>query len=474
MSRLAATFILLLAVAPGAAQSGDALGEELRALREALAAQQRHIEQLSARLERMEAEREREQERGAAPALSPASFAPAAPAAAPPAAAMSAPAAPEAAAPAQDEDEKRLAALERALGRFAWSGDLRLRYEPFFGGTLATARHRARFRLRVNVATRLSDEISGGFSLATGDDLDPISRNQTMGGFFQRKSINLDRAFVTYAPQWAQGLELAGGRFAPPFYHTQLTLDNDVNVEGVAQSYSARWSEGPLRRLSLVAFQLPFREVSAGPNGTLYGGQVASEWRLAPRLRFSGYGAFYDWQHADGVRAAQTAGTLAGNPASNAASATQFASRFGILDLIARFDLDTGAARWPLLLQFNLANNTRACTNRLDPVAVPCNPRDRTAYWAEAQVGRTREPGDLMLGYTFLRLEREAVLAAFNYSNLRLPTNSATHRLQAGYQVAPQITLNYTAFIGRQLVTATSPTREPYLKRMQVDLNYRF
>jgi hypothetical protein len=454
---LTALCILLLAGAPLQAQDTSAeLAEELRALRQALAAQQQQIERLGEQVERLQAER-------AAPAAEASS-----------ASVSGVSAQVERLEKAVAENQKSTEAKLKSIGPFQYSGDLRLRYEPFFGGTLATARHRARFRLRFNAMTRLSEELRGGFSLATGDDLDPISRNQTMGGFFQRKSINLDRAFLAYAPKWAPGLELTGGRFAPPFYSTQLTLDNDVNVEGIAQSYSAKVDTEWLRRVTVTAFQLPFRETGGGPDSRLLGGQMASEWKLGGRLRFTGYAAFYDWQNADAVRAAQTAAGLAGNANSHAASATQFASQFGILDLIARFDVDTGAARWPLMLQFDFANNTRACTNGLDPVAVPCNARDRSAYWAEVQVGRTREKGDVMLGYTFLRLEREAVLGAFNYSNLRLATNSVTHRLQAGYQVAPNVTMNYTAFIGRQLVTGSSPLREPWLKRMQVDLGYRF
>jgi hypothetical protein len=103
-----------------------------------------------------------------------------------------------------------------------------------------------------------------------------------------------------------------------------------------------------------------------------------------------------------------------------------------------------------------------------------CNPRDRSAWWAEAQVGKTAERHDINFGYTFIRVEREAVLAAFNFSDLRQATNVVNHRFNFGYQIYKNVTLNYTLLVGRQLRTATSPDPEPWLKRMQVDAIYKF
>ena len=54
----------------------------------------------------------------------------------------------------QDE-QKKLSALESALGRFRWSGDVRIRGESFFqdysGCTACFDRHRARIRVRLGI-----------------------------------------------------------------------------------------------------------------------------------------------------------------------------------------------------------------------------------------------------------------------------------------------------------------------------------
>src|SRR5215475_12005653 len=92
---------------------------------------------------------------------------------------------------------KKMQALESSLkkvGPFSFSGDLRLRDEPFFGGPAdqSQVRNRFRFRLRFNANAKLNDDISGGLTLASGDINDPISANQTTNQFYTRKAIAID------------------------------------------------------------------------------------------------------------------------------------------------------------------------------------------------------------------------------------------------------------------------------------------
>jgi hypothetical protein len=50
----------------------------------------------------------------------------------------------------------------------------------------------------------------------------------------------------------------------------------------------------------------------------------------------------------------------------------------------------------------------------------------------------------------------------------------AQHRFGVGYEAYRNVTLNFTTFMGRQLVTAQSATPERWLKRLQMDVNYKF
>ncbi|HXE75201.1 MAG TPA: putative porin [Candidatus Xenobia bacterium] len=371
-----------------------------------------------------------------------------------------------------NDNEKNLTAKTRGLGNLSFSGDVRLRYEPFFGGTASEDRHRERFRVRFNANAKFSDEISGGLTIASGDAFDPISTNQTLTSFFQRKFIAIDKAFVNYNPKWYKPLTLTGGKFGYTWYRNELTFDNDLNPEGFSQAFAWEFKNPVFKKLTLVGAELPFNEISSSDDSFLYVGQVGSLWKFGERVRFAGYAGFYNWHMADPVRAAQAAGTLTGSSNTNTvAPGNRFASKFAILNLIGRFDIDTGSPRWPLMLQLDFANNTRACGNVF---VATCNPHDRSAWWAEVQLGKTVEKNDLNFGYTFIRIEREAVLAAFNFSDLRSPTNVINHRFNFGYQAFKNITLNYTLLVGRQLQAATSPTEEPWLKRMQFDVVYKF
>ncbi len=397
----------------------------------------------------------------------------------------------------------------RALGNFSFSGDIRLRGETFHNGT-ATPRNRERFRLRFNVNAKLTDEFFGGLTVASGDATDPISTNQSFTNFYTRKFFSIDKAFFGYKPKWfakvgGGELELLGGKWGYSWYRTQMTWDDDLNPEGFSESVSWKIPTSFLERIVLVGFQTYIAESGSGADTVMNGGQFQAYWKLGPRVRFTSYAGFYDYLQADAVRVAQSNVTvrvsggpcgpsasplcsgsvpnsalLSGSSNSNSANSSQFASKFGILDVIGRFDIRTNSSRWPVMLQFNYANNTRACTNRTSagalvvPTNAPCNPKDRDAYWAEVQLGQTRERGDWNFGYTFIRLQRESVLGAFNFSDIRQPTNNLNHRVNIGYQLYRNVTFTWTGLFGRQLVTSETPTRESILRRLQFDLSYKF
>jgi hypothetical protein len=369
------------------------------------------------------------------------------------------------------------------LGPFSFSGDARVRWEPFHGGgnpaATTPARNRYRIRLRFNAIAKFSDQISGGFSLASGDTNDPISTNQTLGLGFTRKPIAIDRAFVKYDPKWAHPLSVTAGKQAYSWYRTELTWDNDLNPEGVSETLSWNFKNPFLQRIAFVGFQGPVIEVSGGKDTFLYVGQFQSNFSLGSYVKFGTYIGYYNFQNADPLRAARAAGTVGGSSNTNAASTTgsQYESKFGLFNAIGRLDFKTPSARFPVWVLFDYVQNTRACDNVVN-IAVAnrtaCDPSDNHGYWVEFQTGRTSEKGDVNFGYAFIRLEREATLDAFNFSDLRAPTNIFNHRVIFNYQAYRNVQLGFTGLFGRPLVTATSLTQENILKRLQFDVVYKF
>ena len=134
--------------------------------------------------------------------------------------------------------QKSLEERLKSFGPFVFSGDFRLRAEPTFGGPTNQSqdRFRERIRLRINAEARLNDQFKGGFSLASGDLNNPISTNQTLGQYTTRKPIEIDRAYATYNPSWLRPLTLTGGKFAYPWFNTELVWDKDLNPEGAGET----------------------------------------------------------------------------------------------------------------------------------------------------------------------------------------------------------------------------------------------
>lgn len=429
--------------------------------------------------------------------------------------------------------DERIRNLERqikGLGPISFSGDVRLRAEPFFGGPADQSldRVRERIRARFNAVADLGSQFRAGITLASGDINDPTSTNQTLTGFYTRKAVALDQAFIEFRPNQFKALTLTGGKFRYPWYNTELTWDKDLNPEGAAESLGFKLDTPVLKRIAFIGFQLPFAEI-AGTSSTdkritqqiTYGGQIQTAWQLGPRVLFSAYSGYYDIRGADSVALAlarassknpQTplSGSLpltSGNPVQDSTYTTtattvitidgtayptgvstitnaQFASKFGLFDNIARFDINTGNARFPLAFIGDYVQNTEACSNLVNIVPVPentdtqtfkqssnapCNSHYRRGYWLEGRVGRLQNKGDFQFGYTHLFIEREAVLGNFNFSDIRQGTNVTQHRFDAFYQFDKSVQLGFTALVGRPLGTT-----EPWLTRLQFDSVYIF
>ena len=429
--------------------------------------------------------------------------------------------------------DERIRNLERqikGLGPISFSGDVRVRAEPLFGGPTDESldRSRARVRARFNAFAELGEQFRTGISLATGDVNDPVSTNATMTGFYTRKAIALDQAFVEFQPREFKPLTLTAGKFRYPWFNTELTWDKDLNPEGAAETLGFKLDTPVLKRIAFVGFQLPFAEV-AGISATdkriaqqvTYGGQVQTTWALGPRVTLSAFSGFYDFRGADAIALAlsrassknpQTpfAGILPLNSSSpvqnslytttattiitvggtayptgvSSISNAQFGSKFAMIDSLVKIDIDTEHARLPISFIGDYVQNTEACANIASIAAAPANTATQTfkqtlnapcvsnqrrGYWAEGRVGRLQERHDFQLGYTRIYIEREAVLGNFNYSELRQGTNVTQHRVDAFYQLDKSVQLGFMALIGRPLAST-----EPWLTRLQFDTIYIF
>ncbi|HWR36117.1 MAG TPA: putative porin [Clostridia bacterium] len=425
------------------------------------------------------------------------------------------------------DDQKKVSELASTLGRFRWTGDVRVRYENFLQDGTAD-RHRPRVRLRLGVEGKLNQDFLAGIAIASGATNDPTSTNSTLGDAFQRKPVSLDRGYITYNPVAHKWLSLTGGKFAYTWTRTNASLDPDINPEGFSEKLSFDIKNPVVKNLTVTGMQLLLNEVNNTKNNftsTLPSGfptfsndswavggsissklQIGSFWSMTPSYTILNFrnpdslvngfaslvngGNSLDFSKLATPTAVNTTG-FAPNGMTNAICTKtvgttllpRFCSQFLYSDIIVANVFKTPMEKMPFNLTGEYLKNLNAASD------------NSHLYFVEASLGQTKNKNDVQFGYSFTRSEQDAVIASFVESDQRFPTNVLQHRIFGSWKVAPNTTLGYTQWIGRALSTTLANTsafgfaggkpygfssltvpggHEPFLKRGQLDLIYSF
>ena len=113
-------------------------------------------------------------------------------------------------------------------------------YPPFLDST--QDRNRFRLRARFGVEAKLADDVQATIRVGTGDPNGPVATNATLGenGAFSKYAIYLDRAFVAFEPD--EHTTIRAGRSSNPFSTTDILFYNDLGFDGVSAQYEHRIS----------------------------------------------------------------------------------------------------------------------------------------------------------------------------------------------------------------------------------------
>jgi uncharacterized coiled-coil protein SlyX len=429
------------------------------------------------------------------------------------------------------QTKKNADAIAKQLGSITFSGDLRLRYESFYGqltalpnadnpailGNDISTRQRFRIRARFGMKGNLGEKFDWGIRFGSGSYADAISNNQTLTDFYNRKPFSLDNAFIAWKP--TPRVRLQGGKFNVPWLRTEMTVDSDINPEGFSEAYvrDFRCDDEPgFQNLTVIAWQLPFLERNSGfvrnLNGSvnidetrqsgrdlaLYGAQLQASYKASRNLTlslsvadlyFSGtqfitpiqvFGANLQLPvtvviPATATTPAQTVSALVTIPrdllvsgngnlglsiASNNATNRDghLSSGYNLVDIIGRLDLKR-SEHFPVALLFDFVTNTqtrdvvRAAPNGSNILSPN---HENNGYWAEIQIGkgvdrRERVRGDMNFGYTFMRIEKDAVLTPFNASDIGQQSDVRVHRFAFDYMAFKEssrtVRLTFTGII---------------------------
>ncbi len=328
----------------------------------------------------------------------------------------------------QSQDEnKKLSALQEALGRFRFVGDIRVRGEDFFQDCSAcSTRNRARIRLRFGVEGKLNDDFAGGFLLTSGSLGDSNSTNETLTNFFTRKTIGIDRAYVTYHPVAHDWISLIGGKFGFTWQRTPLTFDSDLNPEGFTEKFSFDLKSPVIKNFTVQGIQLLYNEASKGDDSFAVGGQVSSNLDFGFMNSTASF-SLLDWRFPDAILGASTfavqspgegpgCATGSGFPATapcvygpqgftnatftDGAGRLHFLSGFLYADFILNNQIKTGWSRFPINLLLEYENNLNAAGHPLDSQGNVLTDlgKQSHAYLVDFSLGQLKNSNDIQIG----------------------------------------------------------------------------
>jgi Putative porin len=435
-------------------------------------------------------------------------------------------------------------ALPEWVNRIKISGDIRLRSQNDFmasdnvdnfysnflainsaGGVQAAGlnaflntshdRQRFRERLRLAIDAKITDNLQAGIRLASGNQPDPVSTNQTLGNTGSQYQFNIDRAYLKYDAVNDEGfkwLTLAGGRIANPWYvgggeftgGSELVWDTDLSFEGFAAT--ARHSLGSASNqpnkydnsrsvfATIGAFPLQETELSSHDKW-LFGGQLGLNWGFDNQDTLKAGIAYYDYRNIKAKPNTNNPPTCNSNNAGNNLSVPQYmqfgnsvaiicndaannlpglyglASDYNIINANISYDL---AAFAPYHIIFgadyakNIGFNKKAVKGLSGSVV-----EDQTDAWqARVDFGwpKVDRFGQWNVFAMYKYIERDAVLDAYTDSDFHLGgTNAKGWVVGANYGLMKNLW-----FTGRWLSTDVITGPKYSNDILQLDLNAKF
>lgn len=384
------------------------------------------------------------------------------------------------AAPPAAKAEAKPAELPKWLSSITPFGDVRIRYEGFFNqpheeGDVVHARNRARFRARIGLTYKYSDELAATVRLATGNPDDPISTNVTFDDVFDRKNINLDWAYLTLAPGdtfgWRPGVfTLQGGKFGLPHFRVgEMIFDDDVSPEGFSEKVAVLGKPvGYLQQVNVYAVQWTFAEISNSQDGWMFGGQVAPRLKLGDAEVEVGL-AQYWWLNPDFI--ARDLNTNSALFNSNLIEEVVVDDETEIVGYVGAFNQTnmTIAALFPdvvlgqpLRLSMDWVYNWQAATD---------------ADWGvqgAIRLGLPKKRGDWAVTLLYEYLEREAAISSLVWSDFGFGgTNVQGPMLGLEYQLLDPLTLTARGYFVNYIDRPAGSTNSTLI-RTQVDAMVRF
>lgn len=420
----------------------------------------------------------------------------------------------EVVAQAKTEHWGNVNAVPEWVDRLQWSGDFRLRaqgdyyangnapgydfaFEPYGLGSITDPintevdNQRLLVRARLALAAKVTDGVSAGFRITTGNTTNPVSTNQALGEDFNKYSLVLDRAFVKSHPwDW---LTVWGGRMPNPFFSTDMVWDDDLNFDGVAATFTPWTRSDSDAKPFFTAGAFPLQEVQSSTTNLasdkwLFAAQAGLDWKMDADTRWRFGLAYYNYQNIAAVADPNVDGFY--DYANSVLNAKQkgntryevapidnpglygLAADYSLVNLTATVDL---AHFEPVhvILDGDVVKNIGYDAAKVNSLLAYGSQEARTLGWqTKVTVGWTsiqkQDDWQMFMGYR--HLERDAVLDAFADSDFRLGgTNSK------GYFIGGSYGVDRNSWLTAKWLSADQIDGEPFgVDVLQVDFNAKF
>jgi hypothetical protein len=349
-----------------------------------------------------------------------------------------------------DEVAKTTSNVARNLGGFRFSGDFRYRLDSQVrsgndvAGPLQNVR--SRYRFRFNIDKELDPRFSFHVQLSTAPFTTPTTNDQDMGATAAKHPISISEAYVDYHP--TSKFSIRGGRMEEVFAdNSRFLWDDDVRFNGFQQivklplganslgfkTLELRAAEYILSNPAIYILAPTSPYVAAGYQpgqkvrdanlfhpGFVLKGDVGSRWSQQI------FGSMELYRNANQIQLASTANgvnvvvgstigltlpggiTASGNATTTPGGAMYSAPHFQIAHLgyhVERKGIKLGNREMPAYVDIQGSRNVG--TSRL-----------RDAFLATANLGATRNPGDVRFLYQYARKGANSMISQFTDDDL--------------------------------------------------------
>lgn len=353
----------------------------------------------------------------------------------------------------QKAQSDRMSSFEQKV---AWAaktqvkGDVRLRYEDVNvdnPNASSGNQDRQRIRARVGFYSEINPQVDAGVRIATGSSADRRSTNQSLDGYFDKKSLWLDQAYLDWHPTAIPNLHLIGGKMAQPWVSMgDIIWDSDINPEGVAATYKMNLGAAEVFG---SAGQYTLKDNVDGDgvqykhDAQLYHAQLGTKFAPADTVKVTVGASIYGYDND--------------KPSALLRSLGNTTDEFNLVEGFGQIDL-TGLAI-PLSAYGQYVKNTDSTDGK-----------DKA--WL---AGLKTKIGAWSLDYNYRDVQRNAVVSLFTDSDFGNGfTGSHGHKFKVGYEIDKNFSLGAAYLMAKTDYSQLPANNDADVDTLQVDLEAKF